>query len=714
MDYEKLLAGELGVKESQVRSAVELIDGGNTLPFIARYRKEATGGLNDDQLRVLYEKLMARRALEARRTDVRQLIEKLEMMSPEISSALDRAATVAEIDDIYRPYRPQRRTRASIAAERGLTPLADLMLAQHDGTDITLEAERFVDPEKGVESPEAALNGAMDILAERISNNADYRKWIRGYTEEKGALACKAKKEEDSVYRMYYDYSEPVKKIPSHRLLAVDRGETEGFLSVKIEADSAWVGSYLKARVCAKRPAGSTEYVAMAADDAYKRLIAPSIENELRTMLTERAGERAISVFAENLKNLLMQSPVRGRVVMGFDPAYRTGCKIAVVDGIGAVLDTTVVYPTAPQNRTEEAEKKLSELIERHGVDIISIGNGTASKESEIFVAGLIKKLNRSVSYCMTNEAGASVYSASKLAAEEFPELDVTLRSAVSIARRLQDPLAELVKIDPKSIGVGQYQHDMNQKRLSMTLDQVVESCVSSVGADLNTASQALLTRIAGIGEKLAKNICDYRLENGRFKSREELKKVKGLGKRAFTQCAGFLRVPGGDEALDNTAVHPESYGAARKLLKKLGFAPGDLKEGGFAEIGPKIEAQGREILAAELGIGLPTLNDIVMEMQKPGRDPREELPPPQLRSDILDIKSLLPGMELTGTVRNVADFGAFVDIGVHQDGLVHISRLGKGFVKRAQDAVSIGDIINVRILDVDAQKKRISLERIF
>jgi len=707
------IAHELNVRLAQVEAAVELLDAGNTLPFVARYRKEATGGLDDEQLRVLSEKLAAYRAIEARREDVRRLIAEQDKMTDDIAAALDKAQSVAEIDDIYRPFRPKRRTRASIAAERGLTPLAERMEAQEQGQDPLLEAEAFIDAEKGVPDAVAALQGAMDILAERFSDEADYRKWIRDYTWNKGKLQSKAKTEEDTVYRLYYDHSEPVCKMPSHRVLAVDRGEREGVLAVKIEADSGWILTWLRAHTCRKGESNWTAYVSTATEDAYKRLIAPSVENEVRGMMTEQAQEQAMGVFAENLKSLLMQPPVPGRTVLGFDPAYRTGCKLAVVGPLGEVLETAVIYPHVPVRKVQESERTLMQMVDKYGIDIISIGNGTASKESEILIAGLIKRFSRPVQYIMVSEAGASVYSASKLAALEFPEFDVSLRSAVSIARRLQDPMAELVKIDPKSIGVGQYQHDMNEKRLSQTLDQVVENCVSSVGADLNTASQPLLAQIAGITAKTAQNICDWRAENGAFDSRAQLKKVKGIGPAAFIQCAGFLRVPHSAEVLDNTAVHPESYGAARDLLARTGFSKNDVKAGRMGELAQKIDAIGVERLASDMGIGVPTLRDMVAELMKPGRDPRESLPQPQLRSDIMDISSLIQGMELTGTVRNVADFGAFVDIGVHQDGLVHISRLGRGFVKRAQDAVSIGDIIQVRVLEVDVKRNRISLERV-
>jgi len=714
MDIIAKIAEELRIKVTQAEAAVKLIDEGNTIPFIARYRKEATGSLDDTVLRDLDEKLRAYRAVEQRREEVRRLITEQEKMTDEINVALDKASTVAEIDDIYRPYRPKRKTRASVAAEAGLTPLAELMLAQEKDVDIEAEAEKYLNPEKKIESSADALHGAMDIIAETVSDNAAFRKWIREYTMKNGLLSTKAKTEEDSVYRMYYDRSEPLKKLASHRVLAIDRGEKEGFLSVKVDVDKDYIEGYLIGQTVSKQICSSTQYVKDAVIDGYERLIAPSIQNEVRSDITAAAQEQAIKVFGENLRNLLLQAPVKGKVVMGFDPAYRTGCKIAVVGENGEVLDTTVVYPTPPQNKTEDAERVLTALIKKHGVDIISIGNGTASKESEIFVSGLLPKLTRQVSYIMTNEAGASVYSASKLAAEEFPQFDVSLRSAVSIARRVQDPLAELVKIDPKAIGVGQYQHDMNPKELSASLDGVVEDAVSSVGVDLNSASVSLLSRVAGITSKTARAIYDYRNENRLFTSRDELKKVKGIGDKAFTQCAGFLRVSESDEVLDNTAVHPESYESARILLKKLGYTAQDVRERKIDDIKAKASLVGMESLAESVGVGVPTLTDMINELTKPGRDPRDELPKPILRTDAMDISSLKPGMEFVGTVRNVADFGAFVDIGVHQDGLVHISKLSKSFVRRAQDAAKVGEIIKVRVIEVDVNKKRISLERVF
>ncbi|MBQ1206837.1 MAG: RNA-binding transcriptional accessory protein [Clostridia bacterium] len=713
MDIIAKIAEELKIRVKQVEAAVSLIDEGNTIPFIARYRKEATGSLDDEKLRELGEKLEFYRALDARRADVQRLIDEQGKLTEELVNAIENAQTLSELEDIYRPYRPKRRTRASIAAEAGLTPLAELMLEQRKDVDIVAEAENYLNPEKKINNATDALNGAKDIIAERVSDNAEFRKWIREFTYRTGNLVSKAKTEEDSVYRLYYDYNELLSKMPSHRVLAVDRGEKEGILSVKVEVDKEKVFDYLRGQMLSARECSSTDFVREATGDAYERLIAPSVQTEMRNTITENAQEQAIRVFGENLKNLLMLPPVRGKVVMGFDPAYRTGCKIAIVNDVGDVLDTTVVYPTPPQNKTDEAKAKLKALINKHKVDIISIGNGTASKESEIFVAAMIKEIDRPVSYIMTNEAGASVYSASKLASEEFPQFDVSLRSAVSIARRLQDPLAELVKIDPKAIGVGQYQHDMEQKALDSSLSGVVESCVSGVGADLNTASVSLLSHIAGINSKIAKSIYEYRTTVSRFKTRSELLKVKGIGEKAYKQCVGFLRVPESAEVLDNTSVHPESYEAAYSLLKLLGYGREDVRARNLGEIRTRLEEKGAQKVADELNIGVPTLNDIVSELIKPGRDPRDELPPQILRTDAMDISSLKVGMEFVGTVRNVADFGAFVDIGVHQDGLVHISKLSNKFVKRASDVVKVGDIIKVRVIDVDVAKKRISLEKI-
>ena len=713
MNIIEVLSKELNIKPWQAEAAVNLIDEGNTIPFIARYRKEAHGQLDDQLLRKLADRLEYLRNLETKKEEISRLITEQEKMTDELHDKISKATTISELDDIYRPFRPKRRTRAIIAKEKGLEPLAKIILEQKTKDSPESLAAEYISEEKGVNTIEEALQGAKDIIAEEISDNADYRKEIKRLYHKTGTIVTKAKKDEDSVYRLYYDNSEPIKYIKSHRVLAINRGENEDFLSVKINADRPEIISYLR-RNTVRVPLGTTsQLVIEATEDAFDRLIAPSVENEMRNLLTENAQTGAIEVFGENLKNLLLQPPVKNRVVMGFDPAYRTGCKIAVVNEMGDVLDTTVVYPTPPQNKTIEAERVLLGLIKKHKIDIISIGNGTASKESEIFVADMIKKADRPVSYMVVSESGASVYSASKLAAEEFPEFDVSLRSAVSIARRLQDPLAELVKIDPKAIGVGQYQHDCNPKQLSTSLGGVVEYCVNNVGVDVNTASPSLLSYISGVSGSLAKNIYAYRAENGRFESRAQLKKVKGLGPKAFEQCAGFLRINGGKDVLDMTSVHPESYSVAKELLKTLGYTLGDVENKNLGDLGEKIKNYNMKELAETLGTGEITLNDIVKELQKPGLDPRDSLPQPVLRTDVLDIESLKPGMELVGTVRNVADFGAFVDIGVHQDGLVHISKLAKHRVTRAMDVVSVGDIINVRVLDVDVKKKRISLEKI-
>jgi uncharacterized protein len=694
-----------------VQNTVKLIDDGNTIPFIARYRKEMTGELNDQVLRELYDRLIYLRNLEARREEVLRLIDEQGKLTDEIAASLNKAVALQEIEDIYRPFRPKRRTRATIAKEKGLEPLADILFLQEiKSGSIEEVAAPFIDAEKGVNTAEEALNGAMDIIAENISDNAEFRKAIREMFYKLGVIVSKAKKEEDSVYRMYYDFSEPVAKIANHRILAIDRGEKEEFLQVKIDVPTERVTSYIKANCVKKARSITSEFVERAIDDSYDRLIFPSVEREVRNELTEKAQEQAMKVFAANLKNLLLQPPVKGKVVLGLDPAYRTGCKIAVVDETGKVLDTTVIYPTPPQNKIEEAKKVMKHLIEKHNVDIISIGNGTASKESEIFVADLIKELDRKLYYMVVSEAGASVYSASKLGAEEFPDFDVALRSAVSIARRLQDPLAELVKIDPKAIGVGQYQHDMNQKRLGESLGGVVEDCVNSVGVDLNTASPSLLSYISGINSSIARNIVEYREANGKFKKREELKKVKKLGDKAFEQCAGFLRIPDGLNVLDSTSVHPESYPAAIKLLEIMGRSMEDVKQRKLDNLKQEVEKKGIGEIASQIGVGIPTLRDILNELLKPGRDPRDELPKPVLLTDVLNIEDLKPGMLLTGTVRNVADFGAFIDIGVHQDGLVHISELCDRYVKSPMEVVAVGDIVKVRILDVDVQRKRISL----
>jgi len=705
------LVREFGLDPYQVRNTIRLIDEGCTIPFIARYRKEQTGELNAQVLRELYDRLVYLRNLESRKEEVRRLIEEQGRLTDEISAALDACVTMQEVEDIYRPFRPKRRTRASIAREKGLEPLAEIIFRQDMyAGNIYETAQRFVDSEKGVNSADEALAGAMDIIAENVSDDAEIRKSVRKMFFKHGVLLSRAAKEEDSVYRMYYDFREPVSRIAKHRVLAVNRGEREGFLQVKIEVPEELIIEYLLSRTVRKKRSVTAEFVEKAVEDSFKRLIAPSVENEVRNELTELAGEQAIKVFAENLRNLLMQPPVRGRVVLGLDPAYRTGCKLAVVDDTGKVLATDVIYPTPPQKRVEEAEKTLLYLVEKYSVDIVSIGNGTASRESEIIVANALKKLDRKVYYMVVSEAGASVYSASKLGAEEFPDFDVSLRSAVSIARRLQDPLAELVKIDPKAIGVGQYQHDMNQNRLSETLRGVVEDCVNSVGVDLNTASPSLLSYVSGINTAVAKNIVEYREKAGRFRNRAELKNVKKLGEKTFEQCAGFLRITDGANILDNTSVHPESYDAAVKLLELTGYTLEDVRDRKLDGLEKEVERIGIEKVAAELNIGIPTLRDIISELLKPGRDPRDELPKPILLTDVLSIEDLKPGMILTGTVRNVADFGAFVDIGVHQDGLVHISELSDKYVRSPMDVVSVGDIVKVRVLSVDVERKRISL----
>jgi uncharacterized protein len=705
------LIREFDLKPYQVQNTIKLVDEGCTIPFIARYRKEQTGELNDQVLRELYDRLVYLRNLESRKEEVRRLIEEQEKLTDEISSALEACTSMQEVDDIYRPFKPKRRTRASIAREKGLEPLAEIIFGQNIFSgDIIEIAQSYIDPEKGVNSADDALAGAMDIIAEDVSDDAEIRKNVRQLFFKHGVLVSRAAKEEDSVYRMYYDFREPISRIARHRVLAVNRGEKEGFLQVKIDVPEELIIEFLLAKTVRKKISITSEFVVKAVEDSYKRLISPSVENEVRNELTELAGEQAIKVFAENLRNLLLQPPVKGRVVLGLDPAYRTGCKLAVVDDTGKVLATDVIYPTPPQNRVEDAERILLHLIEKYKVDIVSIGNGTASRESEIFTAGVLKKLDRRVYYMVVSEAGASVYSASKLGAEEFPDFDVSLRSAISIARRLQDPLAELVKIDPKAIGVGQYQHDMNQKRLSETLRGVVEDCVNSVGVDLNTASPALLSYVSGINAAVAKNIVDYRENFGRFTSRQELKKVKKLGEKTFEQCAGFLRIPEGQNILDNTSVHPESYDAAAKLLKLTSYSLDDVKNGKLDGLEKEVRKRGIESVASAIGVGVPTLRDIINELQKPGRDPRDELPKPILMTDVLSIDDLKPGMVLTGTVRNVADFGAFVDVGVHQDGLVHISELSDKYVRNPMDVVSVGDIVKVRVLAVDVERKRISL----
>lgn len=704
------LTAQLGLKRSQTESAVRLIDEGNTIPFIARYRKEATGSLSDEILRELYDKLIYLRNLENKKQETIRLISEQDKLTPEIENSIINASSLAEIDDIYRPFRPKRRTRAIMAKEKGLEPLAEIILEQNYGDNIENTALNFVDADKEVLSPKDAIAGAMDIIAEQISDSAEYRKAIRTITVNEGLLISKASSEEDSVYRLYYDFAEPVKKLANHRLLAINRGEKEGFLSVKIDVDEEKIYDYLIRRLTPKREADGTKYVREAIRDGYKRLIAPSIAAEIRSMLTESAEEASIKIFNKNLSGLLLQPPVKGMVVMGFDPGYRTGCKVAVVDETGKVLDTNIVYCTLDIHDKSKAKKILTDMIVRNGVQLISIGNGTASKESEIFISDLLKETDREVFYIMTNEAGASVYSASKLASEEFPQYDPSLRSAVSIARRAQDPLAELVKIDPKSIGVGQYQHDMNQKRLGEALEGVVEACVNSVGVDLNTASPSLLSYVAGINKTVSKNIITYREEHGKFTSRKELLKVPKLGAKAFEQCAGFMRITDGTEPLDNTSVHPESYEPARKLLQLAGYTDGVILGESTSDLKERLSKLDLNELADKLNIGKITLTDIADSIMKRGRDPREELPSPVLRTDILSAEDLKPDMVLTGTVRNVIDFGAFVDIGVHQDGLVHISQICDRYIKHPTDVLSVGDVVKVRVLEVDAGKKRISL----
>ncbi len=711
MDIVKILSSELSLRENQVEATVKLIDEGNTIPFIARYRKEVTGSLDDNQLRELFDRLTYLRGLAKRKEEVVVAIENLELMTEEIAASITSAKTLAEVEDIYRPFKPKRRTRASIAKEKGLSPLADLIFAQ--GMDCPLpeeEAEKYIDAEKGVNNTEEALAGTMDIIAEYVSDNAAVRAALRADMLRNSLLSTKGKTEEDSVYSMYYDYSEQVSKIPGHRILAIDRGEREDKLKVSIISEEDRIFSIVSNLVVSSGRSNGRAFVIEAVKDAISRLIYPSMENEIRTTLTERAAESAIKVFAVNLHQLLMQAPVKGRAVLGLDPAYRTGCKIAVVDATGKVLDTTVVYPTPPQSKTAEAAQVLKKLIKAHGVSVIAIGNGTASKESEIFVVELIKEMDMDLSYIVVSESGASVYSASKLAAEEFPQFDVSLRSAVSIARRLQDPLAELVKIDPKAIGVGQYQHDMPQNRLGGALEGVVEDCVNSVGVDLNTASVSLLSYVAGIGPALAKNIILYREENGAFSSRKELMSVNKLGKKAFEQCAGFLRVPESEMVFDRTAVHPESYKAATELLSSLGYSKKEIKEGSFSDLEERVKVGSYTQMSEQIGIGVPTLKDIVSELLKPGRDPRDTLTAPLLRSDLLDMKDLKADMIIDGTVRNVIDFGAFVDIGVHQDGLVHISQITNRYIKHPSEVLKVGDIVKVKVLEVDVKRKRISL----
>lgn len=712
MDINTKLAQEFKLRREQIDNTVALIDDGKTIPFIARYRKEMTGSLDDQLLREIFDRLTYLRNLDKRREEIIAAIEAQGKLTDEISAAAAKAETLVELEDIYRPFKPKRKTRASVAHEKGLEPLAALILMQNVRTDVNAEAAKFVSEEKGVPDADAAIKGAMDIIAEDISDDAELRKQLRSLILRNGMLVSKAAdEEEDTVYKNYYDYSEPVKKIAGHRILAVDRGEKEGKLKVSVtipdgEGERLVTGKY------AKNNSDSGELVKAAAEDSYSRLIYPSVEREIRAELTENADEAAIKVFASNLRQLLMQPPVKGIVTLGLDPGFRTGCKVAVVDATGKVLDTSVVHITiGDKNKTRQGKEILKKLIEKHGVTAISIGNGTASRESEAVVAELIREIPQKVAYMVVSEAGASVYSASKLAAEEFPEYDVSLRSAVSIARRLQDPLAELIKIDPKAIGVGQYQHDMPKARMDEALGGVVEDCVNTVGVDLNTASQPLLSYVAGINNSIAKNIVEYREQNGMFSDRKQLLKVPKLGPKAFEQCAGFLRIHGGKNPLDNTAVHPESYPAAKVILEQCGFSLADISDKNISEIADRAKSAGLSALAEKAGVGVPTLSDIIKELQKPGRDPRDELPPPLMRSgDIMELKDLKPCMELMGTVRNVIDFGCFVDIGVHEDGLVHISQLCDKFVKHPLEVVKVGDVVKVRVLDVDVKRGRISL----
>jgi len=710
MNIQQILTIEFKLKPDHVKNIIELVDAGNTIPFIARYRKEMTGSCDDQVLRELHERLEYLRGLEKRQAEIIASIEEQGKMTEELKAAILEAKTLARLEDIYRPFKPKRRTRGMIAREKGLEPLAKILFAQdlQEG-DLWTLALPFISEEREVASAEEALSGARDIIAEDISDDAAARESLRQLFRSTGKIVCQAAKTEESVYQMYYDYEEPAAKIPSHRILAINRGEKDGFLKVGLTVDEALCLDRL-CRQFVREGSITSGSVKLAAEDAYKRLIAPSLERELRSDLTDRASEQAIKNFGVNLKALLMQPPVKGKVTLGFDPAYRTGCKLAVVDGTGKALETTVIYPTPPQNKIAEAKDKLLDLIRRHQVDVIAIGNGTASKESEIFVAQVIKEAPRPVAYMMVNEAGASVYSASKLASQEFPEYDVSLRSAVSIARRLQDPLAELVKIDPKSVGVGQYQHDMPEKRLDETLTGVVEDCVNQVGVDLNTASASLLTYIAGLSGAVAKNIVAFRDEKGVFHSRKELLKIPKLGPKAFEQCAGFLRIPEASNVLDNTAVHPESYDAAEKLLKLFDHTVLDIGSAALLQLPEKIRQQGEEKVAAACGVGIPTLRDMVGELLRPGRDLRDDLPAPLLRTDVMSMEDLKPGMEMQGTVRNVIDFGVFVDIGVHQDGLVHISEVCNRYIKHPSEVVKVGDPVTVWVLSVDVPKKRISL----
>lgn len=708
-----ILSKELGISLKQVTSVIEMLDEGNTVPFIARYRKERTGGLTDEVLRKFNERLTYLRNLESRKEDVLRIIEEQEKLTPELKLNIEKATTLTEVEDIYRPFKAKKRTRATMAVEKGLKPLAELILSGEFNGDIVEAANKYINEEKGVKNEEEALQGAMDIISEIISDNADYRKWIRNFVQKDGIIQVKGSSEEQTPYEMYYDYKEPVRTIPSHRILAINRGEKEKILSVKVTCNDDKIIDYLNKKVL-KGNKITDKYLEESIKDSFKRLIYPSIEREIRSELTSKGEEGAIDIFKANLKALLMQAPIKGKVVMGFDPGFRTGCKVAILDETGKFVENTTVYPTAPQNRIDETISTLKKLIKKHGVQVISLGNGTASRESEEVIAKMLKEIKeetgKELFYVIVSEAGASVYSASELANKEYPDLDVTVRGAISIGRRLQDPLAELVKIDPKAIGVGQYQHDVTQKKLDESLAGIVEDCVNNVGVDLNIATPSLLSYISGINASIAKNIVDYREENGKFKSRKELLKVKRLGQKAYEQCAGFLRVMESKEALDNTSVHPESYKVAKELIKTLGYTEEDLKNGKLVDIDERVKAKGISNLAKELEVGEPTLNDIIKEIKKPGRDPREELPKPIFKSGVIEMKDLKPGMILMGTVRNVSDFGAFVDIGVHQDGLVHKSQMADRFVKHPLDIVKVGDVVEVRILDVDLKRKRISL----
>ena len=705
---ETKIAEELNLKPFQVENAVKLIDEGNTIPFIARYRKEQTGELSDVELRELFDKLTYLRNLEKRKEEVIRLIDEQGKLDDELKSKIETAVTMTEVEDLYRPYKQKKRTRATIAKEKGLEPLAAILFEQKEKKDLKEIANDFINAEKGVETVDDAIAGAMDIVSEMISDVAEYRKDIRKIIYRDGIIVTKATKDEKSVYEMYYDYEEAVKRIPSHRILAINRGEKEEFLKVKIDGTDDKIIEYLEKRILIK-DGSFKDTMELVIADSYKRLIKPSVENEVRNELSEVAEEKAIKVFGQNAKKLLLQAPLKNLTVMGFDPAYRTGCKIAVIDDTGKLLDTTTVYPTEPQNDVEGAKKKLLELINKYNINMIAIGNGTASRESEMFVANMIKDVKHDIHYAIVSEAGASVYSASKLATEEYPDINVSLRGAISIARRLQDPLAELVKIDPKSIGVGQYQHDVNQNKLDESLTGVVEDAVNSVGVDLNTATPSLLKYVSGISKTVANNIVKYRDEKGKLKNRKELLKVSKLGPAAYTQCAGFLRITDGENPLDNTSVHPESYETAEKILEQIGFKVQDLKDKS-AEIRADLNTVNAEKLATELNIGVPTVKDIIKELQKPGRDPRDEMPKPVLRSDVLKIEDLKEGMILTGTVRNVIDFGAFVDIGVKNDGLVHISEMSDKYIKNPMDVVSVGDIVKVRVIKIDLEKKKVGL----